>query len=562
MLNIHLGQADQMTQSQDSGWVASKVRYQPAAVFSFWLSSATPYAATKGLRLFISSSLVHSHVKGLYLPTADVDTAADDDAAPDSVLSVASRWLLLALVNLAWLPLLTVAPESWVVTRATQQRLAMQRGDQTTLVVAWLLPCGRAALGVTMALTLAGILTLRVPSVSSVSNWDALLAPWAAALLESIATQIRHQRASVIGWLTDDFFNALESLTLLLLVGLGGCAAYDIITEQPEASELSVSLQSFAVLVACARVLEVSYIFPKAGPQLLTLQFLIGDLWHVSISLLSPLLLAVACAFVVLKQGFTSQPIGLAVDGYLDVLRILIGATINSEPQDLQELPIDETSGKTIIVSSFLLAALFGLIVILLLLSMIVARFSLTFSNISDSIDAIYKLKFAQITVLYTAQLRGSQLAPQPFNLLRRAILALYALFAAVSCRRSTRPPPPPVRRFSRMMSAQQDIDMAAARVGATAQIDMAVEVERFVQRATSHAKIFPEMLSELCASQEHRIVGEAGYNQMQVTMEQVDGLRLHVLQIQGQLDQLSHTGSRLVPLGRVPRSFSPDHLS
>ena len=550
-----------MTQSQDSQWVASKVRYQPAAVFSFWLSSATPYAATKGLRLFISSSLVHSHVKGLYLPTADVDTAADDDAAPGSVLSVASRWLLLALVNLVWLPLLTVAPESWVVTRATQQRLAMQRGDQTTLVVAWLLPCGRAALRVTSALMLAGVLTLRVPSVSSVSWWDALLATWAAALLESIATQIRHQRASVIGWLTDDFFNALESVMLLLLIGLGGCAAYDIITEQPEASELSVSLQSFAVLAACARVLEVSYIFPKAGPQLLTLQFLIGDLWHVSISLLSPLLLAVACAFVVLKQGFTSQPVGLAVDGYLDVLRILIGATINSEPQDLQELPIEETSGKTIIVSSFLLAALFGLIVILLLLSMIVARFSLTFSNISDSIDAIYKLKFAQITVLYTAQLRGSQLAPQPFNLLRRAILTLYALFAAVACRRSTRPPPPPARRLSRMMSAQQDIDMAAARVGATAQIDMAVEVERFVQRATSHAKIFPEMLSELCASQEHRIVGEAGYNQMQVTMEQVDGLRLHVLQIQGQLDQLSHTGSRLVPLGRVPRSLSP-HLS
>ena len=551
-----------MTSSQESQWAASKVRYQPAAVFSFWLSSATPYAATKGLRLFISSSLVHSHVKGLYLPTADVDTAADDDAAPDSVLSVASRWLLLALVNLVWLPLLTVAPESWVVTRATQQRLAMQRGDQTTLVVAWLLPCGRAALRVTSALMLAGILTLRVPSVSSVSWWDALLATWAAALLESIATQIRHQRASVIGWLTDDFFNALESVMLLLLIGLGGCAAYDTITEQPEASELSVSLQSFAVLAACARVLEVSYIFPKAGPQLLTLQFLIGDLWHVSISLLSPLLLAVACAFVVLKQGFTSQPVGLAVDGYLDVLRILIGATINSEPQDLQELPIEETSGKTIIVSSFLLAALFGLIVILLLLSMIVARFSLTFSNISDSIDAIYKLKFAQITVLYTAQLRGSQLAPQPFNLLRRAILTLYALFAAVACRRSTRPPPPPARRLSRMMSAQQDIDMAAARVGATAQIDMAVEVERFVQRATSHAKIFPEMLSELCASQEHRIVGEAGYNQMQVTMEQVDGLRLHVLQIQGQLDQLSHTGSRLVPLGRVPRSFSPDHLS
>ena len=267
-----------------------------------------------------------------------------------------------------------------------------------------------------------------------------------------------------------------------------------------------------------------------------------------------------------LTQGFTSQPtLGLAVDGYLDVVRVLIGATINSEPQDLQELPIDETSGKTIIVSSFLLTALFGLLVILLLLSMIIARFSLTVSNISNSIDAIYKLKFAQMTVLYTARLRSSQLAPQPFNLLRRAMLTLYALaetpFAA---RRRARgrvqeehtPPqlsqqPSHSSRLSRRMSAAQDIDTAAARVGAAHWIDMAVEVERFVQRATSHAKIFPEMLTEKCASQEHRIVDEAGCNQMQVTMEQVDGLRLHILQIQGQLDQLSHTGGRPAPLAR-----------
>ena len=567
-VHVHVWQADQMTQSQDSQWVASKVRFQPAAVFSFWLTSATPYAAKNGCRLFSSSSLVHSHVKGLFLPMAEVDTAAGKDAAPDSVLRVASRWLLLALVNLAWLPLLTVAPESWVVTRATRQRLAMQSGDRE-LWVAWLLPCGRTALRFASVLALAGILTIRVPNVSSLSKWDALLAIWAAALLESIATQIWHQGASVFGWLTDDIFNALESATLLLLLGVGGCAAYDIIAEQPQPSELGVALQSFAVLVACARLLEVSYVFPKAGPQLLTVQFLVADLWHVSISLLSPLLLAVACAFVVLKQGFTSQPtIGLAVDGYLDVLRLLIGATINSEPQDLQDPPIDGKSGKTIIVSSFLLAALFGLLVILLLLSMIVARFSLTFSNISHSIDAIYKLKFAQMTVLYTARLRSSQLAPQPFNLLRRAMLTIYALaeipFAAhrgargrVQEEHAVGCTLPPARGLSRRMSGAQDINTAAARVGAAHWINMAVEVERFVQRATSHAKIFPEMLSEQCASQEHRIVDEAGCNQMQVTMEQVDGLRLHILQIQGQLDQLSHTadtgGHLVAPLARNP---------
>ena len=38
----------QMQQSHDAMWVSSsKVPYQPAAVLSFWLSSATPYAATK-----------------------------------------------------------------------------------------------------------------------------------------------------------------------------------------------------------------------------------------------------------------------------------------------------------------------------------------------------------------------------------------------------------------------------------------------------------------------------------------------------------------------------------
>ena len=106
--------------------------------------------------------------------------------------------------------------------------------------------------------------------------------------------------------------------------------------------------------------------------------------------------------------------------------------------------------------SAFLLTALLGLLIVLLLLSMIIARFSLTVATIANSIDAIYKLKsaqttrtrtltltltrtrtlslsltlsrFAQMTVLYTARLRSSQLAPQPFNLLRRAMLVAYAL--------------------------------------------------------------------------------------------------------------------------------------
>ena len=64
---------------------------------------------------------------------------------PPLTLALAlTRWLLLGAFNLAWLPLLTVVHETRVLKRAHKQRLAMQRGDKTTLVVAWLLPCGRA----------------------------------------------------------------------------------------------------------------------------------------------------------------------------------------------------------------------------------------------------------------------------------------------------------------------------------------------------------------------------------------------------------------------------------
>ena len=77
-----------------------------------------------------------------------------------------------------------------------------------------------------------------------------------------------------------------------------------------------------------------------------------------------------------------------------------------------QTLPIDGVplpEGRVIIVSSFILTALFGFIVVILLLSMIIARFSRTVASIDDSIDSIYKLKFAQMTVLYTARLQSSQ---------------------------------------------------------------------------------------------------------------------------------------------------------
>ena len=119
--------------------------------------------------------------------------------------------------------------------------------------MAWLLPCGRAVLRFASALTLALILTararhtnsrncsppycdqpipvtsslldpthqspsptaaqVRVPSVTSLSKYDVALALWAAALLESICTQMWHQgwcgaqaTTALRGWLADNTY--------------------------------------------------------------------------------------------------------------------------------------------------------------------------------------------------------------------------------------------------------------------------------------------------------------------------------------------------------------------
>ena len=58
-----------------------------------------------------------------------------------------------------------------------------------------------------------------------------------------------------------------------------------------------------------------------------------------------------------------------------------------------------------------MLMATFGFFVVVLLLSMVIARFSKTVATVADSIDSNYKLKFAQMTVLYASRLRSSQLA-------------------------------------------------------------------------------------------------------------------------------------------------------
>jgi|SouAtlMetagenome_1021521.scaffolds.fasta_scaffold139668_2 hypothetical protein len=84
------------------------------------------------------------------------------------------------------------------------------------------------------------------------------------------------------------------------------------------------------------RVLEVSYIFPKAGPQLLTVQLLLTDLWHVptsptptltiALSATPPPTLALALAPTLARAlaPILTQPLTLARDVSTSLLIPLI----------------------------------------------------------------------------------------------------------------------------------------------------------------------------------------------------------------------------------------------
>jgi len=286
-----------------------------------------------------------------------------------------------------------------------------------------------------------------------------------------------------------------------------------------------VALQAFATLVAWVRLLEISYAFPTAGPQLLTVLYLLSDLIQFSLTLLFPLVVAFACAFMVLR-GETGRAVGFDV-GFAAALEVLISQTLNGEPQILRTLPFGE-GGKgevgdgeagsggdvSIDVSAFLLMTLFGFVVVVLLLSMVIARFSRTFATVSQSIDANYKLKFAQITVAYAARLRSSQLAPQPFNLVRRLVLLLFHdLPTMLSSAGGILTSVPRTSELSNSSTAMAEPCSAA---------DLPKTVERFLHRAVSEVKLFPEFIAEHCASQEYLIAEECGRDVSHHIMETI----------------------------------------
>lgn len=132
------------------------------------------------------------------------------------------------------------------------------------------------------------------------------------------------------------------------------------------------------------------------------------------------ILVAFGCAFIVCLHGVTSYAtdlataetgsvlmgtgdLGASLLEFVILMRQLIGITLNGEPQQLEDLHVSgsQASGSLsaneadagLVLSTFLLMSAFGCVVVVMLLSMVIARFSKSVYRVSESIDGAFKLK-------------------------------------------------------------------------------------------------------------------------------------------------------------------------
>ena len=241
--------------------------------------------------------------------------------------------------------------------------------------------------------------------------------------------------------------------------------------------------------------------------------------------------------------------------------------------------------------------------VVLLLLTMIIARFSASAERASEFVDLNYKLKFAHMVVTYRAAIYSERLAPQPFSLPRALVLHAYHVFGRIAGvtrknahgaapRSPTRSRPtaegvahrpvatwssPPSTKtreseFARQRSRKPGSEKLGTRRAPTGwisevelqhmvgtELDMAKvgplqvaeEVTKFMGRALSDRQLFPEFVVEHCMGLEHNINADSERNKWQLLMERISTLvhkqdlaiaevREKHTTLQGQVERLS----------------------
>ena len=409
----------------------------------------------KSRRLLKRMTTKHMSAGALSAPTSGSGSSTDGGAlAPRWTacgwLHEASVYCGLLLLHVLVLPVLMFIPRSWEVAIEDQQR-QMVTSRQLPFGLAWFFPAGRIALWTASTIFLASLLTVIPPP----DFGPAEAGSRAAAL--AILTGSLHDGMLLLyllGWATYElqdflatdtrstyFRDVFNIVDLSLITALAFACATRLAA--PDNAHLMLPCQAISAMLAWLRLLQVLYIFPSTGPLLIMTIRMFHDLYQFLV-LAAFVILAFAAAFRVLLNGEADvawEAAGVATGVATDltslegvasdaprvpitfgaVITLMLEGTLTGEPDRIMGLH----SGADHALGNFTwtMMALFGVVVVLLLLNLLIARFAKTFDIVYENVDANFKVAFARVV------LKGGthELVPPPFNLVRRVVLLLYA---------------------------------------------------------------------------------------------------------------------------------------
>jgi len=217
--------------------------------------------------------------------------------------------------------------------------------------------------------------------------------------------------------------STLETALDVAEVGLRQLALETALELGSLASSAMLPCQAVMAMLGWLRLLQVLYIFPRYGPLLIMAIRMLEDLTQFVI-LAVFVLISFGAAFFVLFNGHASLD-GLATGtlaepvSFREVLTMLMEGTLDGEPDRIMSMQ----SAHALSPFAWCLMALFGVVVVLLMLNLLIARFAKTFDLVHEDLAGTFQVAFARVAIKGA----GLQAIPPPFNLIRGLVLALYA---------------------------------------------------------------------------------------------------------------------------------------
>lgn len=479
---------------------------RPEVALKAFIVNSVEYAAEHENKIVISHPGVSKYLHDLWWP---------ENTSSKASTSLVVRTLIV-LANCLVLPLTPLLPSSWEHELEVRLRVRITEG-KSPLGLIWVLPCGRFALWMLSTVTLGVFLTMlpEIPENSGdghslIELWpDLLMAVWIGGLVELEATQIMGDllKYGELREYLSDPFNILDLTTILVMSTMTASRAVhylnsDVMGMQEEQSTswmyIGMMSQAIGALVVWLRLLQVLFVFHATGPLLLMTLRMLDDLWKF-LMLAAIILIAFGCAFYVILSKSGPYPPG--EDPHIfSVLGLLTEAALNGEP--VQLLGIHSHHHK----ATFLFMCLFGIIVVLLLLNLLIARFAKTFDMVYENLDANFNVVFARVVVKGHAK----SLLPPPLNFVRRFFLLVYKLVRRVKL--ASHP-----RGWILHDAQGNEADEEEIK-----NHEVASKTQNFIERAVS-ANVFPEGVADYVRNHRHDIAEES---QWRVGLnKQIDGV-------------------------------------